>query len=176
MGKVHEYFIAMDEDKQGTITLAELKKILTEKFHVPDDETAQIFNALDSNQDEEIHYSDFLAAMVSTRIQLHDDLLRSAFKKFDTDSSGYITVENLREVLGDSFNGEEVEKMLAEADQLKDNRICYGEFVTYLRGDPLPEHIEATSMIVDAQLRNNAAALHIFRGIPLLKHKISLSF
>merc|ERR1712019_99783 len=105
----------MDANKQGTITLAELKAVLEGKFHVSDDEARSIFDTLDTNNDEEIHYSDFLAAMVSTRIKLHDDLLTSAFRRFDTDSSGYITVENLREVLGDRADDDEVEKLVAEA-------------------------------------------------------------
>jgi len=150
--KVREYFISMDESKQGTITLAELKQVLEHKFHIPDNETRAIFAAMDSNHDEEIHYSDFLAAMVSTRIALHDDLLRSAFSKFDTDSSGYITVDNLRQVLGDSFEGEEVEKLVAEADALKDGRISYAEFVSYLREEPLELHQNATAKIIDVQL------------------------
>merc|ERR1719394_1577252 len=104
--KVRQYFVSMDQNHQGTITLQELKKVLEDKFHVPEDETRQVFAALDTNNDEEIHYSDFLAAMVSTRIALHDDLLKSAFKKFDVDNSGYITAANLKQVLGNTFEGE----------------------------------------------------------------------
>ena len=29
--------------------------------------------------------------MMSTRISLHDDLLRSAFQRFDVDNSGFVT-------------------------------------------------------------------------------------
>merc|ERR1719469_1779150 len=103
---------------------------MIDKFHISDQETHQIFEAMDSNQDETIHYSDFLAAMMNTRISMHSDLLRSAFRRFDTDNSGFITVENLREVLGEN---EEVEPMLAEVDLLKDNRISYAEFVAFVR-------------------------------------------
>jgi len=136
----------MDADNNGTITLAELRSVLQEKFHVPDEETRQVFASLDSNSDTEIHYSDFLAAMVSTRIGLHDDLLRSTFKKFDTDDSGYITMDNLREVLG---NGEQVKELIAEADQLKDGRISYPEFVAFLRREKLAEH---AGVVIDKQL------------------------
>merc|ERR1719183_1663422 len=104
--KVRDYFIAMDKSQQGTITLPELKEVLINKFHITDAETAEIFHALDTNSDEEIHYSDFLAAMVSTRIAVHDDLLRQAFSKFDIDNSGYITVDNLKQVLGEHHEGE----------------------------------------------------------------------
>lgn len=150
--KVRGYFIAMDASREGTITLTELKSILVDKFQVPNDETLAIFNALDTNSDEEIHYSDFLAAMLTTRISLHDSLLLKAFKRFDVDSSGYITVENLRDVLGETFEGFSVERLLAEADQLKDGRISYHEFVSYLRGDSLEDLGVATSSIIDCQM------------------------
>jgi Ca2+-binding EF-hand superfamily protein len=150
--RVRQYFVSMDESKSGTITLVELKKVLEEKFSVPDDETMRIFGALDSNNDESIHYSDFLSAMVSTRIALHDNLLKAAFKKFDTDSSGYITVDNLREVLGETYDGEAVQDLLADADLMHDGRISYPEFVTYLRGDALPTHQSSAAELIDKQI------------------------
>merc|ERR1712228_1070833 len=73
--QVREYFVAMDKNKQGTITLAELKQVMIDKFQISDHETNQIFLAMDSNQDKTIHYSDFLAAMMNTRISMHADLL-----------------------------------------------------------------------------------------------------
>merc|ERR1711920_10475 len=133
----------------GTITLAELKQVMIDKFQISDHETNQIFLAMDSNQDETIHYSDFLAAMMNTRISMHADLLRSAFRRFDTDNSGYITVENLREVLGDN---DQVEHMLAEADVLKDNRISYSEFVAFVRGTPHEEIDEAAAKVIDDEM------------------------
>mmetsp|Transcript_35365 Transcript_35365/g.75384 ORF Transcript_35365/g.75384 Transcript_35365/m.75384 type:complete len:556 (+) Transcript_35365:125-1792(+) len=154
--KVRQYFVAMDANHHGTITLQELKKVLEDKFHVPENETRQIFDALDSNHDEEIHYSDFLAAMISTRIALHDDILQQTFKRFDTDESGYITVDNLREVLGNTFEGEQVEKFVAEADRANDGRISYPEFVAYLRGDPLDDHGAAAAEIIDGELKKGA--------------------
>jgi calcium-dependent protein kinase len=176
--KVRQYFVSMDGNKQGTITLMELKKVLEDKFNVSDEETNRIFAALDSNNDEEIHYSDFLAAMVSTRIALHDDLLKSAFKKFDVDNSGYITVENLRQVLGDNFDGEEVEKLMQEADLLQDGRVSYPEFVSYLRGDPLQDHGDAAAKIIDTQLNSKQKSSDSFwdkAGMPrlIMKNKNS---
>jgi calcium-dependent protein kinase len=173
--KVRQYFVSMDGNKQGTITLVELKKVLEDKFHVSDEETNQIFAALDSNNDEEIHYSDFLAAMVSTRIALHDDLLKSAFKKFDVDNSGYITVENLRQVLGENFDGEEVEKLIKEADLLQDGRVSYPEFVSYLRGDPLQDHGDAATKIIDNNLnaKDKPDSFWGKAGMPKLKLKQS---
>merc|ERR1719410_231359 len=143
----------MDKTHSGTLTLGELKTALESQFNVPDEEAKIIFSALDSNHDDEIHYSDFLAAMVSTRIKLHDELLSSTFKRFDVDNSGFITTDNLREILGNQFEGEAVETMVAEADQLKDGRISYAEFVSYLRGDPLGDHADISGRLIDVELQ-----------------------
>jgi len=150
--EVRQSFIAMDKTRSGTITLGELKTALESKFQVPDEEAQIIFSALDSNHDDEIHYSDFLAAMVSTRIKLHDELLSSTFQRFDVDNSGFITTDNLREILGNNFEGQAVETMVAEADQLKDGRISYAEFVSYLRGDPLDDHADISGRLIDSEL------------------------
>ncbi|CAE7042195.1 CPK4 [Symbiodinium natans] len=151
--QVQEAFIALDHSQQGTIKLADLKQVMEEKFNVSEGEARKCFDALDTNHDEEIHYSDFLAAMVSTRISLHDHLLKATFKKFDVDSSGYITAANLREVLGDTFEGEQVEKLLSEADILKDNRISYSEFKSYLRGDPMSVNEGLAAQVIDLRLK-----------------------
>jgi len=148
---VRQHFLSLDQNKQGTITLAELKQTLVDKYHISDAETLQIFDALDTNSNDEIHYSDFLAAMVSTRIAMHDGMLRNAFQRFDTDNSGYITLENMKHVLGPTFEGEEVDKLILEADQLKDGRISYEEFQAYLQGQPLDAHVDAVTSLVDKQ-------------------------
>lgn len=150
--KVREYFIMMDKSQEGTITLAELKAVMIDKFHISDEETREIFHALDTNHDELIHYSDFLAAMVSTRIALHDDLLKTTFNKFDTDNSGFISLENLREVLGESFDGEQVEDLLKEADFTKDGKISYQEFVAYVKQAPMEHHQDATTKVIDNRM------------------------
>lgn len=154
--EVRQYFIAMDANKHGTITLSELRDVLMDKFVIDSDEVMQIFQALDSNSDEEIHYSDFLAAMVSTRIGLHDDLLRDAFKRFDTDNSGYIEEHNLREVLGETFDGAEVDQLLREADVVDEGRLSYNDFVAYVRGTPSDKHADAASRIIDTELIKGA--------------------
>lgn len=151
--KVRQYFIEMDKTQQGTITLAELRSIMVEKFNVSDEETRQIFQALDTNHDDEIHYSDFLAAMSSSRIALHDDLIKNAFNRFDTDNTGFISPSNLKEVLGGTLDGAEIDAMIAEADFKHDGQISYAEFVTYLKGDACADnHAITANKLIDNEL------------------------
>jgi len=163
--KVREDFLKMDEDKQGTISLQEMKKVIEASYDIADAEVKKIFDALDTNNDDEIHYSDFLAAMVSTRIVMHDDMLRAAFDKFDTDQSGYITVGNMHEVLGETCNENQISSLLAEADQLKDGRVSYAEFVSYLRGDAMESQLIAAGGIVDNEMQKGV------KKIPSMKPK-----
>jgi len=149
---VREQFMAIDTNCQGTITMAELRTALM-AGGVSEDLVLPIFQALDGAKDEEIHYSEFLAAMVSTRIVVHEDLLKTTFRRFDIEASGYITVENLKEMLGDSFDGVPIEELLKEADYLKDNRISYDEFVEYLI------HSDIQSRSANQGMRNTALGL-----------------
>jgi calcium-dependent protein kinase len=155
--QVRDMFIAMDKNQKGTITLYELKEVLTNKFSISDDQVKPIFEALDTSNNEEIHYTEFLAAMVSTRISMHDDLLMQTFQRFDVDNSGFITIDNLRVVLGESFSGADLEKLIAEADFAKDGRISYAEFIAYLKEDGADGHLEAAAKIVDTERAKDQA-------------------
>lgn len=154
--KVRDAFIAIDKDRTGAVSLQEFKAVMEDQFHIHDDEAMQAFRALDTAHTDEIHYSEFLAAMVSSRIQLHDDLLKATFHRFDTDNTGYITAANLKAVLGDEFEGEEVARMLEEADTGHDGKIDYREWIEYIRGgDAADHHHEAAMRIIDKHPKTN---------------------
>merc|ERR1719183_649774 len=170
--KVLEDFRSIDANCQGTITLAELRDVLVRKYKITDKEALEVFNALDTNSDEEIHYSDFLAAMLTTRINLHEDLLKRAFKKFDTDRSGFITIDNLREVLGDHCKGQQVTEMLAQVDLDRDGRISYAEFVSYLKQHPEEaDAVGAVGHVIDSVLEAKATR----SGTPKIMRKFARS-
>merc|ERR1712217_957052 len=142
-----------------------------DKFHISDEVASAAFQALDTNHSDEIHYSEFLAAMMSSRIQMHDDLLKQTFKRFDTQNHGYITGADLKQVLGDSFEGQDVDKMLAEADLSRDGQIDYKEFIDYLRGPMCsPDHAHAGAKFIDQQVKKDE---HADRKTPKAKSKPS---
>mmetsp|Transcript_88179 Transcript_88179/g.175086 ORF Transcript_88179/g.175086 Transcript_88179/m.175086 type:complete len:551 (+) Transcript_88179:117-1769(+) len=135
--QVSAFFIALDTSRDGHITRVELQAALQDKFNVGEEELEQILNAMDSNKDGEIHYSDFLAAMVSTKIQLHDEILKATFNKFDIDRTGEITESNLRQVLGDMYDGVKVKTLMEDLELAQRNRISYPEFEKYLLNSPV---------------------------------------
>mmetsp|Transcript_9106 Transcript_9106/g.20729 ORF Transcript_9106/g.20729 Transcript_9106/m.20729 type:complete len:556 (-) Transcript_9106:78-1745(-) len=151
--EVRDAFLLLDSSRQGTITLGELKQVLTTKFEITDEQIQSIFDSLDTSQNDEIHYSEFLAAMVSTRIAMHDDLLATTFKRFDVDNSGFITLDNLRTVLGETFDGSEVERLLEDVDISRDGKISWEEFISYMKnGEASDTHAEAAEKLIDSEL------------------------
>lgn len=155
--KVRDAFIELDQNKKGTVTLYELKTVLQDRFHLADPQMQPIFEALDTSNDEEIHYTEFLAAMVSTRIAMHDDLLIKTFKRFDVDNNGDITIADLRKVLGESFDGAEVDQLMQEADLSHDGKISLDEFIYYLKEGAASndDHQRAAHMIIDSAAKEN---------------------
>lgn len=120
-------------ENQGTISLRQFKKVLEDNYKVNSAEAEQIFAALDTDHDNTICYSEFLAAVLQTRVRMHEDLLRKTFARFDQDGSGIITVDDLRKVLGDTFGDVALKELIAEADADGNGSIDYEEFLQYLQ-------------------------------------------
>jgi len=132
--KVCDFFLAVDKSQRGTITKDELRDVLVQ-VESPEDLVGPIFDALDTSENKEILYTEFLAAMVSTRIKMHGNLLKSTFERMDTDHSGCITVDNLKEVFGETFCGTKVDEMIQDADFEQNGKISYDEFEKYFKNE-----------------------------------------
>merc|ERR1719469_1534210 len=130
--ELRSQFEEMDINNDGTITLNELKQVLEDKFHVESHEADALFKRMDSDCDDKISYSEFLAATLQSRVGMNEDILRSTFKRFDVDGNGQITAGDLREILGDVFEGAKIEELVQEADTDGSGTISYDEYLAYL--------------------------------------------
>jgi len=128
-------FHKIDKDHTGTITLNELALVLIERLHITPKEAKRIFEKMDQTGDAEVHYSEFLASTLQAKIVVDDSLVREAFKKFDVDGTGFISIENLRQVLGDHYNGTMIEEILSSCDYKGNGFIDYDEFLKALTSD-----------------------------------------
>lgn len=139
--QVRNSFLSLDPHHVGTIKLTDLKKVLEKNPSISPEVVAELCEALHHTaHDHEISYHDYLAAVAHSRVTLHNNEVRETFRRFDTNGSGYITVENLRYVLGDKFEGADVEDLIKEADADGDGHIDYEEFLKYLSQGPDEEH------------------------------------
>jgi len=150
--EVRKAFLDMDKERTGAITLVQLKQVLEEHVCITDMELQRIFQSLDGDCDDEVSYSDFLSAMVASSIQMNDNLIMSAFNRFDIDHTGYITVQNLRQVLSSTSSEEEIQKIMDSLDLSRDGKISREEFQAFLV-EPNEEIGEAALRIIDSEVR-----------------------
>mmetsp|Transcript_168262 Transcript_168262/g.540577 ORF Transcript_168262/g.540577 Transcript_168262/m.540577 type:complete len:557 (+) Transcript_168262:65-1735(+) len=129
--ELREIFLAMDTEQKGTLTLSQVKTVLEDMFQVESEEAENLFKMIDSNNDNEVAYTEFLAAACVSRVKVHEDLLRKTFARFDVDGSGQITIDDLRSVLGDEFEGMKIEDFISEVDTNNDGVLDYEEFIAY---------------------------------------------
>mmetsp|Transcript_35577 Transcript_35577/g.80289 ORF Transcript_35577/g.80289 Transcript_35577/m.80289 type:complete len:654 (+) Transcript_35577:114-2075(+) len=177
LADVRGAFIELDQSKRGTITLHELKAVLEDRFDISDDNCRSIFEALDTNNCDEIHYIDFLAAMMSSRIQVHDGLMRAAFQRFDTLKTGQVNADQLRQVLGEeAFHGSEVEELVQGLEFMPDKSITYESFLEYLVStNAAQSHQEAATKIIDGEqqrrMRRKSATSESFWDAQMMSPK-----
>lgn len=76
-----------------------------------------------------IEFNEFLQMMSKQQKKaLNQDALKDAFKIFDKDDDGFISVEELRRImknLGDKMTDEELDEMLDAADTKHDGLVNY---------------------------------------------------
>ncbi|KAI3981615.1 hypothetical protein MKX01_007535 [Papaver californicum] len=138
LANLKDQFDAIDVDKNGSISLEEMKEALAKDLPWKTKETRviEILQAIDSNTDGLVDFSEFVAATIHVhQLEEHDSekwQLRSqaAFEKFDVDRDGFITPEELRTHTG--LKGS-IDPLLEEADIDKDGKISLPEFRRLLR-------------------------------------------
>ena len=126
-------FRAIDTGGEGYITFRELEDVLQTQGHTTE-EIKDIFEAVDHANDQRISYTEFLAAMLDGQSHLQEDALLDAFDRIDSDDSGYISFENLRDLLGRQFSPTLVQQMIADADFKENGVIDYEEFKQMMLG------------------------------------------
>ena len=74
-----------------------------------------------------IRYTEFLAATIESLGVISEERLAEAFDRIDSDDSGYISVQNLSEMLGNDFPKQEIDAILKEIS--RDGKVSYSEFL-----------------------------------------------
>jgi len=114
------------KDGSGIISKSHLQAYLQARMVKESEEDLALMT---SSLPDEIHYSDFLAAMMASELEEHEDIVRCAFRHFDHEGKGQVSPETLTEVLG---NDVDVSSIFQEADMDQDGCISLDEFACYL--------------------------------------------
>ena len=128
-----EAFKIFDRNNDGQITQDELKLLLNNIGQKPSDSEIQdMINEIDIDGDGKINFDNFITLM-EKKLRDHDneEELIETFKVFDKDGIGFITYNNLKDViksLGLNYTDDEIMEMIKECDLDKDMMINYDEF------------------------------------------------
>jgi len=132
--EVREAFLELDQRHTGAIKLSELKRTLQERLHMSEEQCSCIAEAfrgltgLPEGHEGKIHYSDFLAAMMSSRLACHEVLLAETFRRFDVGNCGYLTLSGLHQVLGKT---REVDDTFQAVDQDHDGKLSMKDLMSF---------------------------------------------
>ena len=127
-GDLRELFKSMDVSGTGQLTKNEFSQKLVELYGENDGKeiASNIFNSLDLDGSGKISYDEFLSAMISSKKVVTEERLEKAFKMFDKDNSGKLSVKEIRNV----FGGTEAQwkQVIDEIDLNNDGEVDFGEF------------------------------------------------
>jgi calmodulin len=129
--ELHSAFEIFDKDGDGKITFVELQDILKKFGYKENDENLkQILDQVDTNGNGEVEFKDFLELMcLKMKDQDIEDDIMEAFKIFDKDSNGYISSNDLKNImdnLDEKITQEEIDDLLSTNE--KSGSIKFEEF------------------------------------------------
>ncbi|CAO2613235.1 Cetn4 [Lemmus lemmus] len=136
--EIKEAFDLFDVDGSGTIDVKELKIAMRALgFEPKKEEIRQMIAEMDKEGTGTIGFEDFFAIM-SVKMSEKDEKeeILKAFKLFDDDATGSISLNNIKRVakeLGENLSEEELQEMLDEADRDGDGEINEEEFLRMMR-------------------------------------------
>jgi len=133
--RLHRRFKKLDRDGSGTLTTDEFLSV-PELAGNPLLE--RVFAIFDTNKDEEIEFKEFISALATFSDKGNKEgKLHFAFQVYDIDGDGFISNGELFQVLkmmvGNNLTEVQlqqiVDKTILEADEDKDGKISFPEFV-----------------------------------------------
>jgi len=136
-----EVFMLFDKDEDGVITFPEVIMVMKSLGQRPSDEELleMVREVSEDKMYDTIEFNEYLQMMSKQQKKgLTQDILKDAFRIFDKDDDGLISVEELRKIMknmGDKMTDQELDEMLDAADTKHDGMVNYTEFVMLLSKD-----------------------------------------
>ena len=128
-----EVFQAIDTNSDGVISKKELKAGLEVHGVKVCLNIETIMKRLDENKNGLINFYEFLRAAINWETELSRERLIEAFKEFDRDGNGSISVDELIHVLGGNADESHIFlSMIREADANKNGELDLEEFCNFM--------------------------------------------
>jgi Ca2+-binding EF-hand superfamily protein len=110
------------------VTAKDLKAILRQRKKYTEEEVETWFDRANLVEDSrKVKFTELLTEAIHSRRRVERARVAEAFQHIDKDRQGFVTVGNLRAILG-TKNSDYIEILIKEADQKRDGRIRYAAF------------------------------------------------
>jgi Ca2+-binding EF-hand superfamily protein len=168
-------FEKIDKEGDGEISLRAMKSVLMQNAEkgelgaLTEHEVEMLFESIRVRKnDPTIRWHEFLAAGLS-QARVDDRNLRLAFDRMDTNRKGYITFEDLRDLLGNSAESDLLERVWLETLQeckAHLDRITYEDFLRLMKGQAKKDHA-GPGMMSLKPVHETAALQPVQEGVPI---------
>lgn len=131
--QIRDVFRSLDRNGDGRLSKEEL--MLAYRQHNTEEQTQEIvenvMRKVDVDKNGFIDYSEFLAASISHQTLTSKANLDQAFRLFDKDGSGKITIQEVKEILGgdQQMSDSTWQQVMKEVDANSDGEIDLKEFI-----------------------------------------------
>ena len=132
--ELRRIFKQFDTNNDGIITKKEFRQQLIKIYGENNSEeiTRKIFPKIDVDNSGEISYNEFLTCLIDNKKVLTVDKLDKAFKLFDKDNSGKLSIKEIKHVFGGTEN--QWKKIFSEVDKNNDGEVDFEEFKILMMG------------------------------------------
>lgn len=135
-GKQMMSVLEMFDNGNGEVKKEQIGDIVRSMNKNPtDDEINEIEKELKFDKNGNIKFTEFVQ-VVGKKFPMEDErekTLREAFKVFDKDANGFLSKEEIKDIMTNKgkmrLSVDEVEEMIAEVDKNRDGKLNYEEFI-----------------------------------------------
>ncbi|XP_044159544.1 calcium-binding protein 5 isoform X1 [Bufo gargarizans] len=137
--ELRDAFVEFDKDKDGFITCKDLGNLMRIMGYMPTEmELIELSQQINMNLGGRVDFQDFVDLMTPKLLEETAGMigvkeLRDAFKEFDANGDGEITLDELQQamqrLLGEKLTNNEIADVVREADLNGDGTVDFEEFV-----------------------------------------------
>lgn len=163
--QLKQTFELFDDDGDGLIPISDLKKILKDLGqNVTEEKIEKTIQQLGGNEEDSFDFEQFLEITSNVlRDTSDEDQLREAFRVFDKEGNGFISVSELRHFLmniGDKMTEDEFMEMVRLTEINDDGEIQYEPLVLLLTGQK-PGKMKTSNTALQ-KVTSSIASFHCF--------------
>eukprot|EP00930_Biecheleria_cincta_P020237 TRINITY_DN15263_c0_g1_i1.p1 TRINITY_DN15263_c0_g1~~TRINITY_DN15263_c0_g1_i1.p1 ORF type:complete len:545 (+),score=80.48 TRINITY_DN15263_c0_g1_i1:91-1725(+) len=112
VAELRELFLVLSDAGKGAITLEQFARCLESMCQVERSASVEMLRLLDEDGDGKIYYTEFLAAAMHDQARImRADVVRRTFDHFDAEGTGLMSLDNVKRVLGNSLNEQDVQDL-----------------------------------------------------------------